>query len=347
MTEVVTQTGVTHYEIQKKRRAAVVEEWRQYRTAIVRAADVQLEDVPSRRMRRGSYMGADGPRPTKVLDANVHEIPAHTTSTVHRHSWDAIMFVTQGSGWTEIDGQRVRWRAWDTVHLPGWAWHRHGNDGGTDAQYVTWGVEPMYESFGMAIIEDGGDTPYAELPAGPRPTPALTGDDPEVRRVNRLAAQGPGADRRLITRWDDITPKVTKRGARSMFLVDESIGHRTTGLSAVMHELAPGLWQSRHRHGGEAWLHVVSGHGHSDIDDTPYEWGPGDLVVVDHWAWHQHFNDDKHNTARLIRVHNFDSLYDMMRILLDPLDLWDEPPTLDAPDLTKVTWPDPDAGRPE
>lgn len=346
MTEVVTQTGVTHYEIQKKRRAAVVEEWRQYRTAIVRADEVVLEDCPSRRMRRGSYMGADGRRPTKVLDANLHEVPARTTSTVHRHSWDAIMFVTKGSGWTEVDGQRIQWRAWDTVHLPGWAWHRHGNDSDTDAQFVTWGVEPMYESFGMAIIEEGGDTPFAELPGGPKPASPMRGDDPEARRVNRLAAQGPGIDRRLITRWDEVAPKVTKRGARSMFLVDESIGHRTSGLSAVMHELAPGLWQSRHRHGGEAWLHVVSGHGHSDIDDVSYEWGPGDLVVVDHWAWHQHFNDDKNNTARLIRVHNFDSLYDMMRILLDPMDLWSELPTLDAPDLSNVKWPDPDAGRP-
>ena len=36
---------------------------------------------------------------------------------------------------------------------------------------------------------------------------------------------------------------------------------------------------------------------------------------------HQHFNDDRERTARLVRVHNFDALYDMMRILLDPLNL--------------------------
>lgn len=346
MVKVVTETGVTHYEIQKKRRAQLIEDWRKYRTAIVREVDVELEDSPSRRMRRGSYMGADGPRPTKVLDATLHEIPAGTTSTTHRHSWDAIMFVTKGSGWTEIDGQRIHWRPWDTVHLPGWAWHRHGNESDADSRFVTWSVQPMYESFGMAIIEEGGDAPFGELAPRPRRAQAISGNDPYSRRVNRLAAHEPGDDRRLITRWDEITPKLTKRGARSMFLVDESIGHRTSGLSAVMHELAPGLWQSRHRHGGEAWLHVVSGHGHSDIDDVSYEWGPGDLVVVDHWAWHQHFNDDKKNTARLIRVHNFDALYDMMRVLLDPMELWSELPTLDAPDLTNVEWPHPDLGRP-
>ena len=81
MSKAATTTGVTHYEIQKQRRAKVLEEWRQYRTTLVRAADVQLVDTPTRRMRRGVYMGADGPRKTKVLDGTLHEIPAATTST--------------------------------------------------------------------------------------------------------------------------------------------------------------------------------------------------------------------------------------------------------------------------
>lgn len=345
MAKTVTQTA-THYDVQKKRRAAVIEEWQQYRRTVIRADEVKLEYSPSRRMSRGVYMGRDGSNPTKVLDATLHEIPAATVSTVHRHSWDAIMFVTQGSGWTEIDGQRVHWRPWDTLHLPAWAWHRHGNETPGDARFVTWSVQPMHESLGMAMLEDAGDTAFDELPAPPR-TVALVGTDPYAQRTQRLAQTQDTSDRRLITRWDDVEPRVTKRGARSVFLVDQSIGYQTSGLSAVMHELAPALWQSRHRHGGEAWLHVVSGHGHSDVDDTSYEWGPGDLVVVDHWAWHQHFNDDKQNTARLVRVHNFDALYDMMRILMDPLDLWSELPKLDAPDLSGVVWPDKDAGRPD
>jgi gentisate 1,2-dioxygenase len=82
------------------------------------------------------------------------------------------------------------------------------------------------------------------------------------------------------------------------------------------------------------------------VDGESHEWEAGDLIVVDHWAWHQHFNDDKQETARLIRVHNFDALYDMMRILLDPLNLFEELPELDAPDLSGVVWPDHFAGRP-
>ena len=206
----------------------------------------------------------------------------------------------------------------------------------------------MLEQFGVALLEDGGDTPVAELPPRPRQIAALEGDDPYARRTQRLARQSEGEEAgRLITRFDDVRGLVTKRGARSLFMVDKSIGFHTAGLSAVMHELAPGLYQSRHRHGGEAWLYVISGRGHSEVDGEIHPWEAGDLIVIDHWQMHQHFNDDLENTARLVRVHNFDALYDMMRILLDPLNLFEELPTLDAPDLSSVVWPDHLAGRPD
>jgi gentisate 1,2-dioxygenase len=343
-----TSTKVTHYEIQKKRRESLLDEWRGYHKTIIHRSDVTLVDVPSRRIRRGVYAGLDGDRPTKNLDATLHEVPALTTTTVHRHSWDAIMFIESGIGWTEIDGQRIEWRPWDTLHLPAWAWHRHGNQSDRPAVFHTWSVEPMLEQFGVALLEDGGDRTIGDLPPRPRQLDPLLGDDPYARRTQRLARQWEGAESaRLITRFEDVRGVVTKRGARSLFLVDKSIGYHTAGLSAVMHELAPGLFQSRHRHGGEAWLYVVSGQGHSDIDDVSYPWAEGDLIVVDHWAWHQHFNDDRERTARLIRVHNFDALYDMIRILLDPLNLMEELPTLDAPDLTGIVWPDHLDGRPE
>ncbi len=343
-----TQTQVTHYEIQKKRRESLLDEWRGYHKTVLKRADVVMHDDPHRRMRRGVYAGYDGDRPTKNLDATIHEIAPGTTSTIHRHSWDAIMFIESGTGWTEIDGQRIEWRPWDTLHLPAWAWHRHGGTGSAPAVFHTWSVQPMLEQFGVALLEEGGDTPVDELPRRPRQVEPLVGDDPYARRTQRLARQWEGSEQaRLITRFDDVRGVVTKRGARSTFMVDKSIGYHTAGLSAVMHELAPGLYQSRHRHGGEAWLYVISGTGYSVLDDVRYDWEAGDLIVVDHWVWHQHFNASSERTARLVRIHNFDALYDMIRILMDPLNLFEELPKLDAPDLTGIVWPDHFDGRPE
>lgn len=344
---VQTRTTTSHYEVQKNRRSEELEYWKRNQRYLVRASDVQLENTP-RRMRRGVQVSKDGDVPSVVLDSNVHEIDPGTVSTVHRHSWDAIMFVTGGRGWTEVNGRRHEWRAWDTVYLPAWSWHRHGNEGDSTASFVTWSVQPMFELVGAAFIEDAGDTPADELPPRPLPTAGFVGTDPYSNRVRRLReAQQSQADTRVLTPYEEVPFKITPRGARSGFLVDKSIGHHTTGLTAVMHQLAPGLYQSKHRHGGEAWLYCVEGNGYSIIEGERYDWGPGDLVIVDHWAWHQHFNASDDKIASLIRVHNFDTLYMGMWAMLAPMNLFEEPEKLDAPDVSSVTWPEPDANRPE
>jgi mannose-6-phosphate isomerase-like protein (cupin superfamily) len=115
------------YHIQKKRRKEFLEEWRNYRQTVIRKEDVRLEKT-ARGLRTGVYMGWDGDRPTRSLDALVHEVDPGVTTTVHRHSWDAILFMVEGSGWTEVDGVRYDWKAWDAIHIPAWSWHRHGNE---------------------------------------------------------------------------------------------------------------------------------------------------------------------------------------------------------------------------
>lgn len=341
-----TRTTTSHYEVQKKRRGDTLGYWKERQRTLVKGEDVVMMDTP-RRTRRGVMVSADGDEPSLVLDANVHEIDPGVTSTVHRHSWDAFTFVVEGSGWTEVDGRRYDWRPWDTIYLPGWSWHRHGNEGAKPAKFMSFSVQPMVELLGLAVLEDAGDEPVSELPPRPATKEVGLGADPYSNRLRRLAGDSSEfAESRIMTAYDDVNFRVSPRGARSGFLLDSSIGHRTQGLTAVMHQLAPGLYQSRHRHGGEAWLYGVTGNGYSVIDDVRYDWGPGDLVVVDHWAWHQHFNASDTELASLIRIHNFDTLYMAMSALLAPMVLFEELPKLDAPDLTGVEWPDPQAGRP-
>jgi quercetin dioxygenase-like cupin family protein len=339
-------TGATHYQVQKTRRARFLDDWRKRRrTGVVKGADVRLHDT-ARGLRTGVYMGADGDAPTRTLDALVHEVDPGATTTVHRHSWDATMFVVGGRGWTEVDGMRHEWRPWDALHLPAWAWHRHGNDGSKPARFLSFSSEPLMESLDLALLEEGGPE-WMGGPERPSPDGAGVGDDPYARRSRRLAqAAGERAEGRIHTAYDDIELRPTPRGTRTAFLVDSSIGHRTSGLTQVMIQFAPGLAQTMHRHPGEAWLYVVEGHGHSYIDreltgGREYRWGPGDLIVVDHFLWHQHFNDDPDRTARLVRVHMFASLLATMRALVDPLELFEEDPAslASAPDVSDFDWP--------
>jgi gentisate 1,2-dioxygenase len=332
-----TTTAMTHYDIQQRRRKAIVEEGREHQQFIVRKKDVELQKT-ARGVRTGVYMGKDGDRPTRIIDALVHEVDPGVVSTIHRHAWDAVMLIVEGHGWTEVNGVRYEYRPWDTVYLPAWSWHRQGNDGNKTARFMTFSTEPTMEVVGGALIEDAGQTPFAQLSeiassAGPR------GDDPYARRLRRLDdywkenRQG-----RIHVRYEDLTLLVNPKGTRSTFMLDAFLGHKTSGLTLAMNQMAPGKWQKKHRHGGEAWLYALEGRGHSVIDGNRYDWEEGDLVVVDHWTWHQHHNSDPDLTARLIRVHNFAGIYDAMRVLLDPMTLEEEEANSE-PDVSTVIWP--------
>src|ERR1700712_2366469 len=172
-----TTTETTHYHVQKKRRAAFLDEWRGYQKTVVYADAVKV--VPTaRRTRIGVYTGVDGDQPTRSMDALVHEIDPGVTSTIHRHSWDAMVFVVAGNGWTEIDGRRIEWGPGDSLHTPGWAWPRSGNASAGTARYMTFSSEPMLATMGMSVIEDRGDEPFASLAPRPPFSEGVDGDDP-------------------------------------------------------------------------------------------------------------------------------------------------------------------------
>ena len=343
-----TTTGVTHYHVQKTRRAKFIEDWRANRRTVITSDSVQL--APSARGHRiGVYCSADGDRPTRTMDALVHEFDTGVRTTTHRHSWDVMVLCVAGTGWTEIDGERIEWGPGDSLHLPPWAWHRSGNDGDVTARYLTFSCQPLLETMGMAVLEDAGHAAHADLPPRPAFTSTADGDDAYARRIRRLGTeQERRRNGRLHTSWDDLELLNTPRGTRTTFLLDRAIGYQASGITMAMFEVGPDRGQSMHRHPGEAWLYVLDGEGHSYLGTEPeggeeHTWTKGDLIVVDHFLWHQHFNDAPDRTAKVVRIHMFDSLLETMRALCDPLVLFEEPPDhirdAQAGDPTAVDWP--------
>ncbi|MDX6397786.1 MAG: gentisate 1,2-dioxygenase, partial [Gaiellaceae bacterium] len=288
-------TESTHYHVQKERRAGFLDEWRKRRqTGVLRAGDLVFRDrEPGTRV--AYYAGLEEGAPTRTLDAGAHELDPGVTTTTHRHSWDALLFVQEGTGWSEIGGRRLEWKPWDTIHLPAGAWHRHGNDGAKTARYLSFSSQPLLATLNLARIE--------EMPEEADPTEqarfaaARAGDDAYSRRLSRLAAaQQEIQEARVHLPYDDVVLRDTPRGSRTAFLADDSIGFKTSGLTIAMFQIPPGKAQTMHRHPGEAFLYVIEGSGRSYIDAEPeggkdYPWEPGDMINVDHFLWHQHKND--------------------------------------------------------
>ena len=99
----------------------------------------------------------------------------------------------------------------------------------------------------------------------------------------------------------------------------------------AMFEIAPGRGQSMHRHPGEAFLYVVEGRGHSFMGTEPdvgenHPWEKGDIIVVDHFLWHAHYNADPERTAKVVRIHMFDSLLETMSMRICPFRRWVKAP---------------------
>lgn len=332
----------SHYDVQRDRRQSFAKDWRQHRQSLIRPSDVVMSTVAPG-VSKGYYIGTDAGRPTRLVDCAVHRLDAGAVTSAHRHSWDAVLFVVSGTGWSEIDGRRVEWRPWDALHISQWAAHRHGTDDPRGAQLLSVSSEPVFETLGAAWML-GADEPSPIAASGQELAAERTPSD----RLRRLAGAAQDArDGRIHTDYEDIPLRPNPKGTRSKFLVDPSIGSMTSGLTMVMVQLGPGLFQARHRHPGEAYLYVVEGHGHSYFgeDATGGEersWERGDLLVVDHFIWHQHFNDDPQRPARLVRMHLMETMLTTMQALLDPLELLQEPPEemAKAPDASSPDWPD-------
>ena len=123
-------------------------------------------------------IGADSGRPTCALDSAVHAVPANVVLTVHRHSWDAILFVLSRSGCFEIGGPCVDRRLLLIPHFSAGAWHCHSIESVYDTHFVTWSGLPLHEAFVAPMLEGGGAAKANAFPPLPRTRPTAVRSPP-------------------------------------------------------------------------------------------------------------------------------------------------------------------------
>ncbi len=313
----------SHYFVQRRRRFAFLEDWRARRRELAPAANMRLERSPTRNAGVGVLVGSEANVPTRTIDARIIELDPRSATSTHRHAHDAILFVVDGSGESEIGGETYRWGRYDALHTPAHVWHRHRNSGARPARLLAITDAPLVATLGLSRIEDAGDTrPTADLAGDAATTSAASAYERELAAA--ASASRERARARRHTRLSDVELRVGPKGSASALLVDRSLGFRTTGLSMAKFEIPAGKAQSKHRHPGEAILYIVEGRGHSVIGDRRHEWRTGDAILVNHWSWHQHFNDSE-RPATVIRMHMWESIIETMQACMDSPLYEDEP----------------------
>jgi gentisate 1,2-dioxygenase len=95
--------------------------------------------------------------PSKNVSMTIGGLLPGQMTNRHRHTYETVIYVTEGSGYTEIENIKVEWKAGDAVYIPGWAWHRHQNLSSTEsAKYIACENAPQLQNLGVALREEEG-----------------------------------------------------------------------------------------------------------------------------------------------------------------------------------------------
>ncbi len=83
--------------------------------------------------------------PTKCISMTIGWLEPGQSTNRHRHTYETVLYVIEGEGYSDIHGNRVEWKAGDAVYVPVWSWHNHVNTGKTRARYVACENAPILQ----------------------------------------------------------------------------------------------------------------------------------------------------------------------------------------------------------
>lgn len=93
--------------------------------------------------------------PSHAISVTIGGLLAGGTSNRHRHTYETILYVLEGYGYSMVENQRVDWEAGDAVYIPVWAWHHHVNlDSEKPAKYIACENAPMLQNIGMLALRE-------------------------------------------------------------------------------------------------------------------------------------------------------------------------------------------------
>jgi gentisate 1,2-dioxygenase len=268
----------------------------------------------------------------------VNDVKQH--SGRHRHQGGLVLFVIAGSGGTDIDGVRYRWKRGDLITLPvrpGGVEHQHYNDNaGKDCRWVAFYYKPFEDwvCHTMTHIQDhDGAPPVAPAEAdGSAPAEPPDGRLPDfhyrprsesfetlydallqMRDVQRKLRQSQSC----IRAGDRLPWEVTRHGILRWYLHPLFLYTALKNFSAYLQCIPPGSRSGLQKHPGDKAFFFLGGKGHTLVDGVRYDWGAEDLLILPirpDGVTYQHFNDDPDAPAFMFACEpNLAFLFDLDR----------------------------------
>jgi quercetin dioxygenase-like cupin family protein len=82
-------------------------------------------------------------------------------------------------------------------------------------------------------------------------------------------------------------------------------GRLPTSTFEIFRQTIPaGSSSDMQRHYHETVHYVISGTGHSEVEDDVENWSTGDFVNTPPWTWHRHYNDSTAQPVEFLTIEN-------------------------------------------
>ena len=93
--------------------------------------------------------------PSHAISLTIGGLVPGGKSNRHRHTYETILYVLEGEGYSMIEDVRIDWKKGDAVYIPVWAWHHHVNMSAKDpAKYLACENAPMLQNMGRLAIRE-------------------------------------------------------------------------------------------------------------------------------------------------------------------------------------------------
>ena len=78
----------------------------------------------------------------------------------------------------------------------------------------------------------------------------------------------------------------------------------TTTFEIFRQVIPPGQSTDMQRHHHETVHYVISGDGHTELEDESERWAVGDFIYTPPWTWHRHYNDSADHPVEFLTIEN-------------------------------------------
>ncbi|MFD6162590.1 cupin domain-containing protein [Nocardia sp. NPDC060256] len=113
----------------------------------------------------------------------------------------------------------------------------------------------------------------------------------------------PGAARPVVVHAAELAPLPADQVHNPTAL---SIAGRlpTVTFEIFRQTIPPALSSDMQRHHHETVHYVISGSGHSEVEDDTESWATGDFIYTPPWTWHRHYNDSPTEPVEFLTIEN-------------------------------------------